>query len=106
MYILAISGYLPWKVIIAIRSFLDFVYLVWREVHTPETLSMLSSALKQFYWDHEVFRVPGVQAEGFSLPHQHLCVHYKDKIRLFSTPNGLCLSITELKHIKAVKEPW
>jgi len=27
-------------------------------------------------------------------------------IRLFGAPNGLCSSITEAKHIKAVKEPW
>jgi hypothetical protein len=25
---------------------------------------------------------------------------------VFGAPNGLCSSITELKHIKAVKEPW
>jgi hypothetical protein len=27
-------------------------------------------------------------------------------IRLFGSPNGLCSSITESKHIKAVKQPW
>jgi hypothetical protein len=27
-------------------------------------------------------------------------------IRAFGAPNGLCSSITESKHIKAVKEPW
>jgi len=27
-------------------------------------------------------------------------------IREFGAPNGLCSSITESKHIKAVKEPW
>ncbi|KAJ7025454.1 hypothetical protein C8F04DRAFT_890066, partial [Mycena alexandri] len=27
-------------------------------------------------------------------------------IRFFGSPNGLCSSITESKHIKAVKEPW
>jgi hypothetical protein len=32
--------------------------------------------------------------------------HYPDTIRLFGAPNGLCSSITEAKHIKAVKEPW
>jgi hypothetical protein len=32
--------------------------------------------------------------------------HYPDTIRLFRAPNGLCSSITEAKHIKAVKEPW
>jgi hypothetical protein len=25
---------------------------------------------------------------------------------MFGAPNGLCSSITESKHIKAVKEPW
>ena len=32
--------------------------------------------------------------------------HYIDMIQLFGAPNGLCSSITELKHIKAVKEPY
>jgi hypothetical protein len=27
-------------------------------------------------------------------------------IHLFGAPNGLCSSITESKHIKAVKQPW
>jgi len=33
-------------------------------------------------------------------------IHYAKLIRVFSAPNGLCSSITELKHIEAVKEPW
>lgn len=33
-------------------------------------------------------------------------MHYVRNIRLFAAPNGLCSSITENKHIKAVKEPW
>ena len=32
--------------------------------------------------------------------------HYPDHIFEFGAPNGLCSSITESKHIKAVKEPW
>jgi hypothetical protein len=38
-----------------------------------------------------------------SLPRQHALLH---SIPLFGSPNGLCSSITESKHIKAVKEPW
>ncbi|KAI1786556.1 hypothetical protein LXA43DRAFT_975709 [Ganoderma leucocontextum] len=106
VYIPAISGYCARKVVTAVRSFLDFCYLVRREVHTPETLSMLNNALKQFHRDREVFRVPGVRPEGFSLPRQHSCVHYEDRIWSFGAPNGLCSSITESKHIQAVKEPW
>jgi hypothetical protein len=33
-------------------------------------------------------------------------MHYAKLICDFGMPNGLCSSITELKHIKAVKEPW
>jgi hypothetical protein len=33
-------------------------------------------------------------------------MHYLRSIRLFGSPNGLCSSITESKHIKVVKEPW
>ena len=33
-------------------------------------------------------------------------IHYFQLIHAFGAPNGLCSSITESKHIKAVKEPW
>ena len=40
------------------------------------------------------------------MPRQHSIKHYHALIRLFGAPNGLCSSITESKHIRAVKEPW
>ncbi|KAJ7833662.1 hypothetical protein B0H13DRAFT_2240339 [Mycena leptocephala] len=39
-------------------------------------------------------------------PPQHSLVHYCHLIQQFGAPNGLCSSITESKHIKAVKQPW
>jgi hypothetical protein len=33
-------------------------------------------------------------------------LHYRRNIELFGAPNGLCSSITESKHIQAVKKPW
>ena len=33
-------------------------------------------------------------------------VHYVESIRKFGSPNGLCSSITESRHITAVKETW
>ena len=33
-------------------------------------------------------------------------MHYPDGIELFGSPNGTCSSLTEAKHIKAVKDPW
>jgi hypothetical protein len=40
------------------------------------------------------------------LPCQHAFNHYYYLIQSFGSPNGLCSSITELKHIKAVKNTW
>lgn len=42
----------------------------------------------------------------FSLPRQHSINHYRAHIENFGAPNGLCSSITESKHIVAVKRPW
>lgn len=90
----------------AIRAFLEFCYTVRRDVHEEETIDQLTDALKRFHEYREVFRVSGVRDEGFSLPRQHSMVHYEKRIWDFAAPNGLCSSITESKHIKAVKEPW
>ena len=102
----AIVGYLPCNVVSAVRSFIEFCYLVRREVHTPKSISMLHEAIDEFHKKREAFHVLGVREEGFSLPRQHSCVHYEDKIEEFGAPNGLCSSITESMHIRAVKEPW
>ncbi|PIL25424.1 hypothetical protein GSI_13314 [Ganoderma sinense ZZ0214-1] len=106
VYLPAIVGYLPPNVVSAVRSFIEFCYLVRREVHTTHSISMLREALDEFHKKREAFRIAGVREEGFSLPRQHSCVHYEDKIQDFGAPNGLCSSITESMHIRAVKEPW
>ncbi|KAG1751047.1 hypothetical protein EDB19DRAFT_1268490 [Suillus lakei] len=65
----------------------------------------LQDALDRFHQYRKVFKTTGVRLT-FSLPRQHSLQHYARMIRLFGAPNGLCSSITESKHIKAVKEPW
>ena len=65
----------------------------------------LRAALASYHQHREVFREEGVRAD-FSLPRQHSMVHYVDRIWNFGAPNGLCSSITESRHITAVKEPW
>jgi hypothetical protein len=54
----------------------------------------------------EVFRTTGVRPSGFSLPRQHALFHYRRLIEDFGAPGGLCSSITESRHITAVKKPW
>ncbi|KAJ7902595.1 hypothetical protein B0H14DRAFT_2329344 [Mycena olivaceomarginata] len=58
-----------------------------------------------FAWRHSVFRDLKVR-DHFSLPCQHSVKHYQIKIEDFGAPGGVCSSITESRHITAVKKPW
>ncbi len=90
----------------AICVFLEFCYIARRDAITESTLEELEDALTRFQDYRLVFKEEGVRTNGFSLPRQHAANHYPEMIRRFGVPNGLCSSITEAKHIKAVKEPW
>ena len=70
-------------------------------------LDQLKDALAQFHFHREAFvGMARVNGDRISLPQQHSLKHYIHSIWLFGSLNGLCSSITESKHIKAVKEPW
>ena len=74
-----------------------------------EDLDAIEEAVKEFHQYRYIFQVTGVRKDGgagFSLPRQHVMVHYRQHIENFGVPNGLCSSITESKHIVAVKKPW
>ena len=106
VYLPAIEGHVPGDIVRTFQAFIEFCYLVHGDVITDETLAKLQDALGWFHQYREIFRTTGVRPDGFSLPHQHSLTHYKVLIRSFGAPNGLCTSIMESKHIKAVKEPW
>ena len=99
------QGHLPADVLRTFRALLEFYYIAHRDVITEEDLNELQDAISRFHSFREVF-APIRDGKGFSLPRQHAIVHYPELIRLFSAPNGLCSSIPESKHIRAVKEPW
>jgi hypothetical protein len=90
----------------AISAFTDFCYLVRREVISEESLHSLDMILASFHQCREIFRTVGIRHSGFSLPRQHSLLHYHRLIQMFGAPNGLCSSITESRHISAVKKPW
>ena len=105
VYLPAIAGLVPDEVVQAISAFLDFCYLVRRSSINQETLAHIDEALQRFHRYREIFIVEGVRV-NFLLPRQHSLKHYRPMIEDYGAPNGLCSSITESKHIKAVKEPW
>jgi hypothetical protein len=90
----------------ALRALLEFIYLARRNIHDTETIEQMNDALERFHENVEVFVETGVRPEQSTPPRQHAMIHYIKAIRLFGAPNGLCTSITESKHIKAVKQPW
>ncbi|KAF8834863.1 hypothetical protein BDN67DRAFT_914085 [Paxillus ammoniavirescens] len=106
VYLPAIEGHVPDDVVCTFHAFLEFCYIVRQNVITDNTLDELKDALRCFHQYREVFRDLGVHPDGFSLPRQHSLTHYEVLICLFCAPNGLCTSITESKHITAIKRPW
>jgi len=106
VYLPAIEGHVPDDVVQCFCALLEFCYIIRQEIITDDTLKQLSDALHRFYHYRQIFQETGVRFNGFALPRQHSLSHYDMLIRMFGAPNGLCSSITESKHIKAVKEPW
>ena len=106
VYLPALEGHLPVDVIHTFHAFLDFCYIIRQNVLTEQDLTWLQEALDRFHKFHVIFETTGVRPHEISLPRQHSLVHYASLVRLFGAPNGLCLSLTESKHIRAVKEPW
>ncbi|KAG2124069.1 hypothetical protein BD769DRAFT_1628798 [Suillus cothurnatus] len=105
VYLPVLEGYVPTDIIRTFRALLEFCYLVHRNVITETSLNEIDDAVARFHQYREIFKVTEI-VSTFSLPRQHSIKHYNTLIRLFGAPNGLCSSITESKHIKAVKEPW
>ncbi|KAH0837811.1 hypothetical protein J3R83DRAFT_6012 [Lanmaoa asiatica] len=83
VYLAAIEGYVPHNMLHTFRAFLEFCYLVHKDIITKPDLVQLQDALSRFHQYREVFKNAG-----------------------FGALNGLCSSITESKHIKAVKMPY
>ncbi|PPQ88480.1 hypothetical protein CVT25_012030, partial [Psilocybe cyanescens] len=96
VYLAAITGYVPSAMVQCIATFIDACHITHHNAITSPSPQHLKSC---------VFIDAGVW-ESISLPQQHALSHYFYSIHLFTSPNGLCSSITESMHIKAVKEPW
>ncbi|PPQ76696.1 hypothetical protein CVT24_010903 [Panaeolus cyanescens] len=105
VYISAIAGHVPSKMVQCFSVFMELCYIFRRNAISSSVLTQAERLLKQFHALREVFIDFGVRT-SISLPRQHALMHYLTSIPLFGSPNGLCSSITESKHIKAVKEPW
>ncbi|KAG9217554.1 hypothetical protein CCMSSC00406_0008481 [Pleurotus cornucopiae] len=106
VYLPTLVNFVPSEVLRTFSSFLDFCYLARRTHFNEDTLNELDLKVHEFQHFREIFRESGVCPTGFSLPRQHSLTHYHHLIQEFGAPYGLCSSITESRHITAVKKPW
>ncbi|KAI0681639.1 hypothetical protein C8T65DRAFT_519149, partial [Cerioporus squamosus] len=106
IYLSAIYGIVPDEMVRTIAAFLEACYITRRDTINEEDIAQFHDTCSRFYKHQKVFQETGVCLDGFSLPWQHSLDHYDQHMMNFGAPNGLCTSITEAKHIKAVKEPW
>jgi hypothetical protein len=106
VFLSAIVGYVPEDMVKCLVSFLEACYITQCQDIDTKALDRLDKVLDQFKKLREVFRVPGIRAKGFSLPRMHSIFHYCCQIEDFGAPGGLCSSITESRHITAIKRPW
>lgn len=105
VYVTALRGYVPSEITRCISAFLDACYIARRADFSAATLAALDEAVARFHHHREIFRTSGIRA-NFNLPRQHALKHYRHHIEEFGAPGGLCSSITESRHITAVKRPW
>ncbi|KAF8905959.1 hypothetical protein CPB84DRAFT_1813943 [Gymnopilus junonius] len=101
VYLAAIAGYLPSAIVQSIAIFMDACYIARRNAISAPALQHLKECVETFHQVRTVFIALGIRA-SISLPRQHALFHYWPSIQLFGSPNGLCSSITESKHIKAM----
>jgi hypothetical protein len=105
VFLAAIAGYIPSAMVQSIATFMDACYIACHNAITAPVLEHFCKCIDKFHELRNIFIESGVW-DSISLPCQHALKHFYNSIHLFSSPNSLCSSITESKHIKAVKEPW
>ncbi|KAG0706653.1 hypothetical protein DFH29DRAFT_980304 [Suillus ampliporus] len=89
----------------AVHSLLDFLYLAQYPCHSSETLSLLDEALTLFHDNKQIFVDPGIR-NHFNLPKLHATQHYASMIRLYGTTDNYNTEYTECLHIDLAKDAY
>lgn len=103
IYLPAIAGHVPDDMVKCVATFLNICYIIQLNTISLDIINnQLTNTLDQYNQYHHIFVTMGI-CEHFNLPHSHAQSHIIQAIQLFGSPNGLCSSITESKHIEAVQ---
>ncbi|PBK68122.1 hypothetical protein ARMSODRAFT_988855 [Armillaria solidipes] len=93
------------RVVIAVRSTLDFIYFTSLHSHTSHMLASLSHALNELHRVKDIFIETG-EREHFNIPKFHAMQHYVTLIRRFGSADGFNTESPEHLHIDYAKEAY
>ena len=93
VYLAAISGHLPLKMVQCLASFMELCFLFCWNAITTTDINWIQYELDNLHQLCEVFIEVSVWAD-ISLPWQHALLHYVTGIMNFESPNGFCSLIT------------
>ena len=95
----------PSRMIQAVRTFLDFLYLACLPIQSSKTLDLLDCALRAFHDNMTIFVDLGIR-KNFNILKLHACQHYKSSIKLFGSTDNYDTQYTESLHKIFSKEPY
>ena len=93
------------RLIKAVRTLLDFLYLAQLTSHTNETIRHLQDSLATFHDNKAIFINLGVR-ENFNIPKLHSLTHYESSIRRFGTTDNYNTEQSEQLHIDMAKDAY
>lgn len=99
------NGHSPVRLIRAVRSLLDFVYLTQYPSHTETTLKYMKESLDTFHAAKGIFVDLGIR-EHFNFPKMHSLLHYLPSVRLFGTADNFNTAYSERLHIDFAKDAY
>ncbi|KAF8260212.1 hypothetical protein EI94DRAFT_1611715, partial [Lactarius quietus] len=105
VFLAAIAGYVPCAMVCCVAAFMDACYIARRNAINSTSLKYFRECVEAYHELRVIFVETGV-CSSLSMPRQHALKHFHHAIHLFGSPNGLCSSITESKHIDSVKDTW
>ena len=93
------------RLVRAVRSVLDFLYIAQFPSQTDETLTLLTESLSTFHDNKEVFKELGIR-DSFNIPKFHSMQHYMESIQNFGTTDNYNTEYTERLHIDLAKDAY
>lgn len=102
-----VAGAADPRIIKAVRTVIDFIYLASLHTHTTASLVALQNALDDFHLHKNVFVELGLRNQThFNIPKIHAMEHYAAMILRFGTADGFNTESPERLHIDYAKDAY